>query len=69
MFDKQIQLSMDLANGWRWVEGIMPLATDDADPFSTENFTRHHLPLDQTPHGYEIFRKKQDDANKILLQP
>jgi threonine dehydrogenase-like Zn-dependent dehydrogenase len=27
------------------------------------------VPLDEAPHAYEIFQKKQDGAFKILLQP
>jgi hypothetical protein len=29
----------------------------------------HKLPLEDAPHAYEIFQKKQDGAIKILLQP
>ena len=32
-------------------------------------FATHRLPLDDAPHGYDIFQKKQDGAIKILLQP
>jgi threonine dehydrogenase-like Zn-dependent dehydrogenase len=28
-----------------------------------------NLPLEDAPHAYEIFQKKQDGAIKILLQP
>jgi threonine dehydrogenase-like Zn-dependent dehydrogenase len=27
----------------------------------------HHLPLDQAPHGYEIFKHKTDECNKVVL--
>jgi len=27
------------------------------------------LPLDEAPHGYEIFRTKQDGVIKVLLKP
>ncbi len=29
----------------------------------------HRLPLDQAPHGYEIFKQKQDNCIKVLLKP
>ncbi|HEV2148970.1 MAG TPA: zinc-dependent alcohol dehydrogenase [Longimicrobiaceae bacterium] len=29
----------------------------------------HRLPLDQAPHGYEIFKKKQDECIKVVLTP
>ncbi|HEV2778895.1 MAG TPA: zinc-dependent alcohol dehydrogenase [Actinophytocola sp.] len=68
MFDKQLQLRMGQANVWRWVDDIMPLLTDE-DPLGTESFATHRLPLDEAPHAYEMFQKKQDGAVKILLRP
>jgi threonine dehydrogenase-like Zn-dependent dehydrogenase len=68
LFDKQIQLRMGQANVKRWVGDIMPLL-DDADPLGVETFATHQLPLDEAPHAYEIFQKKQDGAIKILLKP
>jgi threonine dehydrogenase-like Zn-dependent dehydrogenase len=29
----------------------------------------HHLPLDEAPKGYEMFRDKQDDCVKVVLKP
>jgi threonine dehydrogenase-like Zn-dependent dehydrogenase len=69
LFDKQIQLRMGQANVKRWIDDIMPYVTGDDDPLGVEDLATHMLPLDQAPHGYEIFQKKQDGAIKILLQP
>ena len=69
LFDKQIQLRMGQANVKRWIDDIMPLLTDDGDPLGVEDLATHVLPLDEAPHAYEIFQKKQDGAIKILLQP
>jgi threonine dehydrogenase-like Zn-dependent dehydrogenase len=69
MFDKQIQLRMGQANVKRWVDDILPLALDDEDPLGLEQFHSHTLPLEEAPHGYEIFQKKEDNAIKILLKP
>jgi threonine dehydrogenase-like Zn-dependent dehydrogenase len=69
LFDKQIQLRLGQANVRRWVKDIMPLLEDDADPLGVQDLATHKLPLDQAPHAYEIFQKKQDGAIKILLQP
>ena len=68
LFDKQIQLRMGQANVRRWVDEIMPLL-QDGDPLAVEDLATHKLPLDQAPHAYEIFQKKQDGAIKILLTP
>lgn len=29
----------------------------------------HHLPLDEAPQGYEIFKNKQDNCTKVVLNP
>ena len=29
----------------------------------------HYLPLEQAPHGYELFRKKAGGCTKVVLQP
>src|SRR5207302_1536903 len=39
------------------------------DPLAVEDLATHKLPLEQAPHAYEIFQKKEDGAVKILLQP
>ncbi|OZM71190.1 glutathione-dependent formaldehyde dehydrogenase [Amycolatopsis antarctica] len=69
MFDKQIRLHMGQANVRRWVDDLMPLIADPADPLGTEDLATHRLPLEQAPHAYDIFQKKQDGAVKILLRP
>jgi threonine dehydrogenase-like Zn-dependent dehydrogenase len=68
LFDKQVTLRMGQANVKRWVDDIMPLLTDD-DPLGVDDFATHVLPLDQAPHAYEIFQKKQDGAVKVILKP
>jgi threonine dehydrogenase-like Zn-dependent dehydrogenase len=69
LFDKQIQIRMGQANVKAWIDDLMPLVTDDADPLGVEDLATHKVPLDEAPHAYEIFQKKQDGAIKILLQP
>jgi threonine dehydrogenase-like Zn-dependent dehydrogenase len=69
LFDKQLQLRMGQANVWAWVDDILPLVTDDSDPLDTEGLVTHKLPLEQAPHGYEIFQKKEDRAVKVVLKP
>ena len=68
MFDKQIQLRMGQCNVKRWVGDIMPLLGDD-DPLGVDGFATHVLPIDEAPHAYEIFQKKEDGAVKIILKP
>ena len=47
----------------------MPLLADDSDPLGVEGFATHRLPLDDAPHGYEIFQKKEDSCIKVVLNP
>jgi threonine dehydrogenase-like Zn-dependent dehydrogenase len=68
IFDKQIQMRMGQANVKKWVPDIMPLL-ENGDPLGVEGFHTHQLPLDEAPHGYDIFQKKEDGAIKVLLKP
>jgi len=69
MFDKQIQLRMGQANVKRWVDDLMPLLTDDADPLGTESFATHRVPLAEAPTAYENFQKKADGTVKVVFKP
>ena len=69
LFDKQIQLRLGQANVKHWIDDIMPLLVDGSDPLGVDDLATHRLPLDEAPHGYEIFQKKQDGAIKVLLKP
>ena len=48
-------------------EGVVQI--NDLRTSSFEDLATHKLPLDEAPHGYEIFQKKQDGAIKVLLEP
>jgi threonine dehydrogenase-like Zn-dependent dehydrogenase len=69
MFDKGIQMRMGQANVKRWVDEIMPHLLDDSDPLGTGDLATHQLPLEEAPHAYEIFQKKQDGCIKVVLKP
>ena len=68
MFDKQITAAH--GPGQRPALDRRPPAarTGDDDPLGVETFATHHIPLEEAPHGYEIFQKKQDGAFKVVLQ-
>jgi len=69
MFDRGISLRMGQCHVKRWIDDILPLVLDDADPLGTLDMTTHHLPLAEAPHGYEIFQKKEDHCIKVVLHP
>ena len=56
------------ANVRRWADDIVPLLTDD-DPLGVDTFASHWIPLEDGPHGYEIFQQKNDGACKAVLSP
>ena len=68
LFDKGVTIRMGQAHVKRWIDELMPLLTD-GDPLGVKDLATHLLPLDEAPHGYEIFQKKKDGAIKIVLQP
>ncbi|GAA1995405.1 glutathione-dependent formaldehyde dehydrogenase [Nakamurella flavida] len=69
MFDKQIQLRMGQCNVKRWIDEILPVVEDPADPLGVLDLTTHSVPLDRAPEMYEIFQKKQDGCIKVVLKP
>ncbi|MEV4008535.1 zinc-dependent alcohol dehydrogenase [Actinomadura sp. NPDC049753] len=69
MFDKGVTLRMGQAHVKRWIDDLMPLIADDADPLGVMDLATHRWPLERAPQAYEIFQKKQDGAIKVLLQP
>ncbi|MPZ94904.1 MAG: alcohol dehydrogenase catalytic domain-containing protein [Propionibacteriales bacterium] len=69
MFDRGITMRMGQCHVKRWIDDLMPLVQDDADPLGTLDMTTHHLPLDQGPGAYEIFQRKQDGCIKVVLHP
>ena len=54
MFDRGIQLRMGQAHVKRWIDDILPLVTDAADPLGVLDLTTHQVSLDEAPHMYEV---------------
>ena len=69
MFDRGVQLRMGQAHVRRWINDLLPIVSDDRDPLGVRQFATHHLPLEDAPHGYEIFRDKAEGCIKVVLQP
>ena len=69
MFDRGITIRMGQCHVKRWIDEILPVVEDDKDPLGTLDMTTHHLPLEQAPHGYDIFQKKADGCIKVVLNP
>ena len=69
LFDKQISLRMGQCNVKRWIDDIMPLVEDAADPLGVMDLTTHHAPLEDAPGLYRTFQKKEDGCIKVVLHP
>ncbi|MDR7330656.1 zinc-dependent alcohol dehydrogenase [Corynebacterium guangdongense] len=69
MFDKQIQLRMGQCNVKKWIDDVLPLLEDPADPLGVDDLVTHRLPLSEGPGAYEKFQKKEDGCIKVVLDP
>ena len=69
IFDRGLQLRMGQCHVHRWTDDILPVLMQDGDPLGVDSLATHRLPLEQAPHGYDIFQKKEDGCIKVVLQP
>ncbi|MCU1406650.1 MAG: glutathione-dependent formaldehyde dehydrogenase [Glaciihabitans sp.] len=69
MFDKQIKLVMGQCNVKRWIDDLIPLVEDPADPLGVMDLVTHTVPLEEAPEMYRIFQKKLDGCIKVVLKP
>jgi len=69
MFDRGLTVRMGQCHVKQWIDDILPLVTDDADPLGTEDLATHQIPLADAPAAYEMFQKKDDGCIKVVLQP
>jgi threonine dehydrogenase-like Zn-dependent dehydrogenase len=68
LFDRQLTVRMGQANVRRWVDEIVPWLRD-CDRLAVNDLITHHLPLEQAPEGYRMFREKRNGAVKVVLRP
>ncbi|WP_445997031.1 zinc-dependent alcohol dehydrogenase [Okibacterium fritillariae] len=69
MFDKQIALRMGQCNVQAWINDLLPLVEDPADPLGVEDLVTHRVPLDRAAEMYDIFKEKKDGCIKVVLKP
>lgn len=69
MFDKQVSLRMGQCNVKRWVDDLMPIVEDPADPLGLMDLATHRAPLEDAPEMYSTFQRKEDGCIKVVLQP
>ncbi|WP_157155643.1 alcohol dehydrogenase catalytic domain-containing protein [Diaminobutyricimonas sp. LJ205] len=69
LFDKQVSIRMGQCNVHAWIDELLPLAEDPADPLGLGDLVTHEVPLADAPAMYETFQKKQDGCVKVVLKP
>jgi len=69
MFDKQVSLRMGQCNVKNWVDDLLPLVEDPADPLGVTDLVTHTVPIDRAPEMYDTFQKKSDGCIKVVLKP
>ncbi|PPL20290.1 alcohol dehydrogenase catalytic domain-containing protein [Microterricola pindariensis] len=69
LFDKQVAIRMGQCNVHRWIDELMPLVEDPADPLGLEDLVTHRAPLERAPEMYELFQKKERGCVKVVLSP
>ena len=69
MFDRGLQVRMGQCHVRRWTDDIIAVLEQDDDVLGVETLATHHLPLDQAPHGYDVFQRKAEGCIKVVLQP
>ena len=69
MFDKQISLRMGQCNVKNWIDDLLPLVEDPADPLGVTDLVTHSVPIEQAPEMYDLFQKKNDGCIKVVLKP
>jgi len=60
---------MGQCNVRNWIDTILPIVEDTADPLGVLDLVTHHEPLERAPEMYEIFQKKEDGCIKVVLKP
>ena len=69
LFDKQLTVRMGQGNVRRWVDDLLPLVSDHADPLGVTDLTTDRLPLEQAPDAYAAFQQKKNGTIKVVFQP
>lgn len=66
-FNKGLTFKMGQTHVQKYLKPLLShIENGDIDPTFVIS---HHLPIDEAPHGYEIFKQKRDNCTKVVLKP
>jgi len=66
-FDKGITLKGGQAPAQKYIDTLLQYVV--ADKVRLDDIITHRLPLSEVAHGYDIFRNKEEDCVKVILDP
>jgi threonine dehydrogenase-like Zn-dependent dehydrogenase len=66
-FDKGIVLKGGQAPAHKYIDLLMGYVAEGK--VKLDDIITHRLPLSQIAHGYDIFKKKEDNCVKVVLDP
>ncbi|WP_181308294.1 zinc-dependent alcohol dehydrogenase [Rufibacter sp. XAAS-G3-1] len=66
-FDKGVTLMGTQAPVQHYIDHLMQLVVDGK--VRLDDIITHTMPLVDAPHGYDIFKKKEDNCVKVVLKP
>jgi threonine dehydrogenase-like Zn-dependent dehydrogenase len=69
MFDKGLTIRMGQCNVHRWMPELWPLVENRDDPLGVTDLATHHVPLEEAPEMYQLFKNKEDGCLKVVLHP
>lgn len=67
LFDKAIRVQFGQAPVQKYIDELFGLVRDGKVVLN--DIISHRLPLSNVAHGYEIFKKKEEDCVKVVLNP
>jgi threonine dehydrogenase-like Zn-dependent dehydrogenase len=67
VWDKELTLRNGAVNVRRWLDDLLPLVEDPADPLGLDDLVTHHGSLDDAPRLYSDFQHKRNGCVKVVL--
>ena len=67
IFDKGISMRFGQSTPQRDIDDLLKWV--ESGKIQLDDIITHRLPLEEAPHGYQIFCDKEDNCVKVVLKP
>lgn len=67
MLDKSLRVQTGQATVHNYIDELMRFICEKR--LRADDIISHRVPLEQAPHAYQIFNRKEDDCVKVVLKP